>query len=109
MLIGSTAKIQILDLQPSPPDHEIVADHDARDRAEESSIAAQPSQDKRPVVREQFPRHHSDAHEAGDNSSRTKADSPWPQDGEVIGGRHDVSPDVYVESRQHNRNQRDDN
>src|SRR5579863_10641787 len=73
IFVQSSAQIQILYLKYPAPNDEVIADHDAGHRAQKCGIATKPSQDERAVIRKQFPRHHRDTHEAGDDASSTEA------------------------------------
>ncbi len=90
------------------PDHPIVANHDAGNRAQKRCVAAEPSEDKCLVVVQQLPGHDGDTHEAGNYAAGLEADFARPEIGKVIRRRNHIGADIHVQRRQQNGNQRDD-
>ncbi len=87
---------------------EIIANHDACDRAEQSGTANQPAENVRTVTAEKFPRHHGDAEYAGDETSRAERDEVGANVGEIVGRRDNVGRDIGVECGDEKSDQRDE-
>src|SRR5436309_2185435 len=98
IFIYGAAQVEVLHQKHSAANDEVIADHDSRDGAKNSSVSAEPAKNKSTMVRQQLPRHHGHAGEAGDHAAHFEGDSLWPQIGEVIGWRNDVRADIHIQS-----------
>src|SRR5579859_2327652 len=105
IFVLSAALVEVLRRKIFVTNHEIIADQDTRNGAEESRIADEPAENVVAVTRHELPRLHDDAHHEGDQSAGAKADTARRKIGEVVGGGDDVCGDVDVkrghEEREH--------
>ena len=75
---------------------------------EQAGVADQPAGDVGAVVAQQFPGHHQDADDAGDQAAGAEGDAARVEVREVVGGRDDVGGDVGVQGRDEDGDQRDE-
>src|ERR1700752_1853510 len=76
---------------------EVVANQDARDRAEKSGITDKPDENIASVACHYFPGLHGNTDEAGYQATGAKADASRRKIGEIVGGGDHVCGDVDVE------------
>ena len=99
VLIDAATPIERIGIELRSAHEEVVRNHDARDRSEQSRVADQPAEDVVAKGREPVPRHHQQAKKARDQSAHAKADVARRKVGEVVRRTDDIRADVDVQRR----------
>ena len=81
------------------PVNEIVGDHDSTDRSEQRAVADEPGENVTGRVGHQFPRHHQNADDAGDESADAERNLLRREMREIIRRTNDIGGDVGRQRR----------
>ncbi len=93
------AAVEIFHIERGFADEEVIGNHHAGDGAEQAGVADEPAENVGAEIAQQFPGHHEDADDAGDEAAGAERDQARIEVGEIVRGRDDVSGDVGVEGR----------